>query len=265
VGTCIDITERKLAETNLIKSEKELKRVQQITRIGSWYLDIATNEVKWTEELYKMYGFDPMLPPPPYNEHHQLFTPESWELLSSSLANTSATGIPYELELRTLRLDGSNGWMWVRGEAVKDNHGNTIGLWGAAQDITERKHVESALQVGGMSWWEWDVETNTVKTGEAKHTMLGYTKEEIANGYQGYTNLIHPEDYPKAMNAMREHLEGKKEHYLVEYRIKHKNGHYLWYRDKGGIVSRSENGKPKLLVGIVINITDEKTESIVSY
>jgi PAS domain S-box-containing protein len=60
------------------------------------------------------------------------------------------------------------------------------------------------------------------------------------------------------MNAMTEHLQGKKEHYFVEYRIKHKNGNYLWYRDKGGIVSRNENGKPKLLVGIVINITNEK-------
>jgi two-component system, chemotaxis family, CheB/CheR fusion protein len=257
VGTCIDITERKLNEERLIRSESELIRAQKITHVGSWYLDIATNEVKWTEELYKMYGFDPALPPPPYTEHRKLFTPESWEILSASLENTKDTGVPYELELKTLRVDGSNGWMWVRGETVKNNDGKTIGLWGAAQDITERKRVESALEMGGMSWWEWDVETNTVKTGEAKHTMLGYTKDEIANGYEGYTSLIHPDDYPKAMKAMMDHLEGKAQHYVVKYRIKHKNGNYLWYMDKGGIVSRDENGKPKMLVGIVMNITDE--------
>jgi two-component system, chemotaxis family, CheB/CheR fusion protein len=260
VGTCIDITERKLDEEKLIRSESELKRAQQITHVGSWYLDIVTNEVSWTEELYKMYGFDPSLPPPPYTEHQKLFAPESWEILSASLANTRATGIPYELELKTLRIDGSNGWMWVRGEAIKDNNGKIIGLWGAAQDITERKHVESALEIGGMSWWEWDYELNVVKTGEAKYAMLGYTKEEIGNGFEAWTNYIHPEDYPKAMSAMRTHLEGKKDHYFVEYRIKHKNGDYLWYRDKGGVVSRTESGKPKLLVGIVINITNEKTE-----
>ncbi len=148
MGNSIDsnIAERKLAEDKLIRSEKELKRTQEITHIGSWYLDLATNEVVWTEELYKMYGFDPKLPPPPYTEHQKLFTPESWTLLSSSLANTAKTGIPYELELETVRDEGHNGWMWVRGEMVKDKHGKTIGIWGAAQDITERKLIEEALR-----------------------------------------------------------------------------------------------------------------------
>lgn len=141
-----NITERKLAEEKLIRSENELKKAQQITHIGSWYLDIATNEVVWTEELYKMYGFDPALPPPAYTEHQKLFTPESWELLSNSLSYTAKTGIPYELELKTLKDDGSNGWMWVRGETVTDNEGKTIALWGAAQDITKRKMMEEALR-----------------------------------------------------------------------------------------------------------------------
>jgi len=262
VGTCIDITERKMNEEKLIRGEQEIKKAQQITHIGSWYLDIATNEVVWTEELYNMYGLDPSLPPPPYTEHRKLFTPESWELLSSAMTNTRETGIPYELELKTRRIDGSNGWMWVRGEVVKDKDGKIAGLWGAAQDITERKRVETALEMGGMSWWEWDVELNTVRTGEAKHTMLGYTKDEIANGYQGYTSLIHPDDYPKAMKAMMDHLEGKAQHYVVKYRIRHKNGNYLWYMDKGGIVSRTESGKPKLLVGIVMNITNEEIDEL---
>jgi len=143
IVTFVNITKLKLSEENLLRTAQDLKRVQEITHVGSWYLDIATNEVLWTEELYNMYGFDPSLPPPPYTEHRKLFTPESWEILSSSLANTRETGIPYELELRTIRIDGSNGWMWVRGEAVKDNNKKTIGLWGAAQDITERKRVES--------------------------------------------------------------------------------------------------------------------------
>lgn len=77
-----DVTERKQFELKLQRSERELKKAQQITHIGSWYLNLADNEVFWTEELYKMYGFDPTLPVPPYTEHQKLFTPESWELLS---------------------------------------------------------------------------------------------------------------------------------------------------------------------------------------
>jgi len=140
------ITERKRMEEALRESEKDLRKSQQIAHLGSWRLDVATNQVTWTEELYKMYGFDPELPPPPYNEHMKLFSPESWEKLSASLAKTRETGIPYELELETVKKDGSHGWIWVRGEAIRDSNDNITGLWGAAQEITARKHSEQALQ-----------------------------------------------------------------------------------------------------------------------
>ena len=141
-----DITDRIQAEEALRKSAKDLKESQRIAHVGSWRLDLSTNEVEWSEELYKMYGFDPTIPPPPYTEHMKLFTPESWRNLSISLGRTADDGVPYELELETVREDGSNGWMWVRGEAVKDENGKIMGLWGAAQDITERKHYAETLK-----------------------------------------------------------------------------------------------------------------------
>jgi len=144
-GVNQDITERKRAEEERLRNEKDLRESQRIAHLGSWRLNVETNEVYWTEELYHMYGFDPTLPPPPYAEHMKLFTPESWEVLSTSLAKTRDTGIPYELELEMVRKDGSKGWMWVRGEAVRDVEGKTVGLWGAAQDITERKQTEVKL------------------------------------------------------------------------------------------------------------------------
>lgn len=137
-----DLTQQKLAEKMLRERDEDLREAQRIAHLGSWRLDLATNEVVWSEELYKIYGFDPLQPPPPYTEHSKLFTPESWEILSTSLANTAATGVPYELELETILNDGSTGWMWVHGKVVRDESGKIIGLRGAAQDITERKLAE---------------------------------------------------------------------------------------------------------------------------
>ena len=163
-AVAIDITERDKGVKELIKAKERaekhehyLNKTQEITQIGSWHLDLETNEVTWTKELYKMYGFDPALPVPPYTEHQKLFTPESWESLSVELAKTSETGIPYELELKTVREDGSNGWMWVKGETVVDKDNKTIGLWGAAQDISARKLVEEELSKAKQKAEESDI------------------------------------------------------------------------------------------------------------
>ena len=140
-----DITERVLAENRRQKEQQDLLTSQKIARLGTWRLDVKTNQVTWSEELYKMYGFDPNQPVPPYTEHMKLFTEQSWETLSTALANTVSQGIPYELELEMLLPEGKKGWMWVRGEAEYDDHGQIVTLTGAAQDITERRQLEQDL------------------------------------------------------------------------------------------------------------------------
>ena len=132
---------KKKIESNMI----DLLESQRIAHLGTWRLDLTTDEIVWTEELYKMYGFDPTLPPPPFTEHKNLFEPDSFDKLSTSLELTRTTGIPYELELETVNINGINGWMWVRGEAIKDSEGNIIALRGATQDITQRKIAENEL------------------------------------------------------------------------------------------------------------------------
>jgi diguanylate cyclase (GGDEF)-like protein/PAS domain S-box-containing protein len=141
-----DITANISTKERLRHSEANLIEAQRVAKVGSWYLDTETNEVVWSKELYKVYGFDSNYPPPPYTEHSKLFTPESWNLLSTSLSNTFESSTPYELELETVKDDGSHGWMWARGEVVFDAMGNAIGIQGIAQDITERKRAEVKLK-----------------------------------------------------------------------------------------------------------------------
>ncbi|MCK7486678.1 MAG: PAS domain S-box protein [Bacillus subtilis] len=138
-----DVSKRIEAENKLKQKEKDLLATQKMAHVGTWRLNVETNEVVWTEELYHIYGFDPKLPPPPYTEHMKLFTPASWNRLSTALALTVGYGIPYDLELETNLGNGKTGWMWVHGEAEKNQFGKTISLWGAAQDITEYKKMEA--------------------------------------------------------------------------------------------------------------------------
>ncbi len=140
-----DITERKKAEAALQRSEQSLAESQRIAHLGSWHMDLTTNEVYWSEELYKMYGFDPSQPPPLYTESMKLFTPESWERLSNAVERATTTGEPYELELELVRKDGLSRWMLARGELVRDKHGKGVMVRGVVMDITEQKLREDEL------------------------------------------------------------------------------------------------------------------------
>ncbi len=145
-ATAHDVAERKRAEEALRQSEAQLKEAQRVANVGSWRLNLATNQVVWTEELYRMFGLDPNLPPPLYTEHQILFTPESWQRLSTALSRTCETGVPYELELEIVRGNGSKGWILARGEPLRNTQGAIVELHGIAQDITARKQAEEHLR-----------------------------------------------------------------------------------------------------------------------
>ncbi len=259
-----DITEQRQIEQKLIRSEKELKRVQEITHIGSWYLDIATNEVQWSEELYKMYGFDPKLPVPPYTEHQKLFTPDSWQILSNSLAKTAQTGIPYELELKTVKKDGSNGWMWVRGETVTDIEGNTIALWGAAQDISHRKEMEAEIERSNErfrsifnnlqdAFFRADINGNFTLISPSAVQMYGYNSTEELIGMPAvnlYANPLVRGDLLKQLSAKG----GVVKDFITE--AKRKDGSTFWI--SMNVQFLYFDGKISGTEGVVRDITERK-------
>ncbi|MCV9387027.1 sensor histidine kinase [Reichenbachiella ulvae] len=180
----IDYTQRKRAEEALVRSEQELKNVLDITKTGSWYLDIETNKVSWSKQLFIMYGFDPNKEVPDLPEQSKLFTPESWEVLNKALNLTAEKGIPYELEVKTIRKDGSNGWMWTHGEPVYDSKINIIGLWGAVQDITDRKKIEIELK---------EAKDKAEESDQLKSAFLANMSHEIRtpmNAVLGFAKLL---------------------------------------------------------------------------
>ena len=263
-GTFQDITEQKNVEEALRRSAKDLRQSQQIAHLGSWRLDLATNQVEWTKELYNMYGFDPALPPPPYTEHMKLFTPESWQRLSTALAKTSETGIPYELELETVKEDGSNGWMWVRGETVSDAAGKTIGLWGAAQDISERKRIELALKESENKYriiaenmadiiTTTDMNLRFTYVSPSIQRLRGFTVEEALE--QTIDQIMTPDSFQLLVNAFEEQLRLEATEtadpdrtLILELEEYKKDGSTTWVENKASFI-RDKDQKP---IGILV-------------
>lgn len=122
-------------------------------------------------------------------------------------------------------------------------------MWSANKD--ELARLEKALEVAGVAWWWMEMPSGTVFFSEAKTKMLNRSKEDFFH-YSAFTKLVHPDDYDAMMASMKDHMMGKSDVYEALYRIKHADGTYKRFYDKGTIVSRK--GEEIEMAGVVIDI-----------
>ncbi|MBO6620527.1 MAG: PAS domain-containing protein [Balneola sp.] len=272
VITFVNITSLKAIESDLLRKTEELNNAQKIAKIGSWYFDIESGEVSWTEELYRMYGFDPEVPPPPFSEHENLFTKQSWELLSKNLDEAFENKVPYNLELEMKRDGSSIGWMRAMGEPVLSKKGELVGLRGVAQDITQEKQLleqikyekEFSKQVSdstSMGIYIFDVRKGS-NTYMNRHysELLGYTIDEInAMKEDEFIELFHPDDRTNVIEHMSKIMNGQYQA-EIEYRFKHKKGHWVWCYSIDSPFDVNEDGTVNSFIGVFLDIGQKKKD-----
>ena len=128
-----------------------------------------------------------------------------------------------------------------------------------------RRHKQSEQRLGlviegsGLGTWEWNVHTNETVFNEQWAAMLGYTIEELTPyDYATWERLVHPEDLDRSHQALTDCVEGRTADYECEFRMKHKDGHWVWILDQGRVMTRGDTGKPLAMFGTHTNITEIK-------
>ncbi len=106
VAGVVDITQRKEAELAVRKSEATLRQAQRVAKIGSWWFDVKTREVVWTEEIFRIFGLPLHDKTIHYAFLRKIIHPEDWERFDSAVGRAEEKGIAYNLELRIVRPDG---------------------------------------------------------------------------------------------------------------------------------------------------------------
>ena len=138
-----------------------------------------------------------------------------------------------------------------------------------ARDITNRVLQEPsasednsselfALNEASDGTWDWSIQTGEVTFSPQLKRLLGYGPDEMPGVLDTWKDNIHPEDAPLVLATIQEHLKGQRPRYEATYRLRNRNGHYLWVQDRGRICERDENGSPTRAMGMVHNITDQK-------
>ncbi|MDX9974599.1 MAG: GAF domain-containing protein, partial [FCB group bacterium] len=134
-----------LAYRDLQVSEKRLAEAQHIAQIGNWELDIASNVLTWSNEIYRMFEIDPGKFGASYEAFLDAIHPDDREAVNLAYNNSLSTRTPYKIDHRLRFADGRIEYVHEQCETYYDAEGNPIRSVGTVQNVTERKLAENAL------------------------------------------------------------------------------------------------------------------------
>ncbi len=172
-----DITKRQEAANALRRSEESLNSAQRIAHVGSWELDLLTNALVWSAELYRILEIDPAS----FGASHEAFLhaihPHDRELVDAAYSKSLASRAPYVIEYRLLFADGRHKDVREQGETFFAADGKPLRSIGTVQDITERKRIENDLRYAKDEWERtFDAITDPVMILDANYRILKANK-----------------------------------------------------------------------------------------
>ena len=179
--------------TALRESEGKLKEAQRLGRIGSWEYDLATKRIRWSDQVFELYGRDPALGSPSLEEEALYYKPETLKKLRdmANLAAKEGGSLFYDFQAELP--DGSSPYFSGSVRAERDGSGKIVKLFGTVQDIAERKRAEKEIRKLNESLEE-KVAERTTQLEEANKNLEAFTYSvshdlraplRVINGFSG--------------------------------------------------------------------------------
>ncbi len=272
-----DISERKNTEEFLKESEKRYRTVVESVNEGI-ILQKATGEIlTWNKSAKEIFG----ITTEDEDAMGQTFPETKWVTIHEDGNDFEDKDHPSKITLKTGRavkgtimgIKRSNGdikWIEISTSPLyADDPESPSAVVISFTDITSRKLAEEALKkrekdlqltldstTDGI--WTWDVTSDEVFFSHKFYTMLGYAPGEFPALNESWTNLLHPEDREATLELVNRNLFVEKQGYDIEFRLKTKEGDYLWIRAKAKIADWDETGAPSYVIGNHENITSRK-------
>ncbi|WP_052699818.1 PAS domain-containing protein [Martelella endophytica] len=268
-GTHQDISEKKEEEEQLRQSQAFLDRTGQIAGVGGWELDLVEGTVHWSDETCRIHGLEPGFRPS-LEEAIGFYTPQSQPVVQAAVEECIATGKGFDLELQLVTAKGALIWIRAFGSAQFED-GRAVRLIGAFQNIDEKVAQRTAIEAinnrftiatenGRIGVWDADLTTGKTIYSDIWCALLGYTPEELSDDGDRWQDFLHPDDRARALKADAAHIRGEEPFFEEQFRMRHKDGRWIWILDRGEVVARDEEGRPLRMIGTHTDITRQKRE-----
>ncbi|WP_018862390.1 sensor domain-containing diguanylate cyclase [Thioalkalivibrio sp. ALJ3] len=259
-GVILDITQRVRVERALQRSERELALAQRIAHVGNWVSDFQNREVRWSDEVYRIFGMDRSRWAGTHGAFMQAVHPEDRESVQAAVDRALAGVEQFDVTHRIVRPDGTERVVRERGSVELGPCGMPERMVGTVQDITEQHHLEQEQRLLAATFetsqaiFITDV-AGTIQRVNATFTRLtGYTEEEAVGAN------------PRILNSGRQ----DRDFYEAMFRTVRETGYWegdIWNRRKDGEIFplheiitaiRDDRGEVEYYVAMFHDITRQK-------
>lgn len=262
-----DITERKKAEEEIVKSRKQFQNLVENISGVYWVNNLDLQQTLYVSPSYEtVWGRacrDLYQDPADFinavhpEDRHELY--KAYE----HIADTLKTRISY----RIIRPDKEIRWITARTNVIIDNKGQKI-EYGYAEDVTEQRKAEENIikanerfrliaRTTNEAIWEMDLQTGVAWGNDAHQYLYGLTVKDAVPSHEDWIKRIHPDDREQTLRSYRDTFSSKENTWIAEYRFYTVNEELINIYDRTYIV-RNETGEPMRMMGSMMNITERK-------
>ncbi|MDD5300709.1 MAG: EAL domain-containing protein [Gallionella sp.] len=247
-------------QVELQKNQNLLNEAQRLGHLGSWELNLVSGELRWSDEIYRIFELDPVRFSPSYENFLNVIHPDDRDKVNQAYTQSLEDRQPYDIVHRLRLADGRIKWVREHCASEFDVSGKPLRSVGAVQDITEQKLAEEALRIAAATFETHeaimitDANANIIRVNQAFQHITGYSSEEVLG------------KNPRILNSGRQ----DKTFYATMWQQLLNDGSWtgeMWDRRKDGRVYpkwltitavKNEQGKTTEYVAIFSDITARK-------
>jgi PAS domain S-box-containing protein len=250
----------------LRESESRFAEAQALAHLGSWQWEVSSDELRWSDELFRIYGLAPQSCAPNGKTIMKHQHPADRRLIPEARERAVVEGRPFSVLHRIVRPDGEVRTLHARVKPISDEAGKVVRVFGTTQDVTEERRAEEEHQqaeerfrvafddapIGialGRSDWRF------TQVNQAFCGITGYEPEALVG--KTFRDLSHPDDLEAGAGGTDELLRGERSSYRAERRFRHADGHWIHVRLSASF-ARDSRDRPFMFIAQIEDVTEQK-------
>jgi PAS domain S-box-containing protein len=268
-GTATDIHRVKQSEAELHATEERLRLATQAADMFAWEVDLRSGAISWAANAADVIGCAPdLLTKAPRSGNFFVAVHERPRLLKEFNAALASGSPTFHLEFAGTPREGEAAYWRAVGKFLRNAKGEPERAVGVTQNVTAQRRADAALAVfserlaaaeegAGALVYDWDLKTGLVWRNGTLTRILGWQPDEVPQTSEGWESLLHPADRKRLAETPADYKLDPEGRVVNEYRVRHKDGHYVWVLDSGRVF-RDAAGKIIRVAGTTIDISAKR-------